>query len=150
MTERESVSARSPRIVVGVDGSEASIRALRFALEEARLRGALLHLVHTFPSPTVQGVHVPREFFDNLEKNAEAVVDRALEEAADSTASAGEPEVVRSVIAESPVRALVDASEGATLLVLGSRGLGGFQSLLLGSVSSQCVHHAKCPVTVVR
>lgn len=143
------MSDSHPRVVVGVDGSPASIRALRFAIDEARMRGAILQVLHTFASPTSLGLHVPSEYFETLDANAEHVVDNALREATDSSET-DMPRLIRTVVAGNPVQALVDASGDATLLVLGSRGLGEFQSLLLGSVSSQCVHHAHCPVTIVR
>lgn len=135
-------------VVVGVDGSEPSLRALRFAMKEARMRGARLRVVHAFVSPTLQGVRVPVEYFEGLKTAAEAVLDDAVSGVL--TSSDGEaPEIVRSVVAEGASAALVAESKGADLLVVGSRGLGGFQSLLVGSVSMQCVHHAHCPVTVV-
>lgn len=139
--------AGEKRVVVGVDGSPASLRALAFAKEEARLRGARLHVVHAFVAATLQGVRVPVDYYEEVEREAEAVLDRAM----GSVGTPGEesPETTRSVVAGSAAALLVEASRGAELLVLGSRGLGGFQSFLLGSVSMECVHHAHCPVAVV-
>lgn len=136
-----------PRIVVGVDGSEASLRALEFAAEEARLRRASLHVIRAFPAPTAAGIPVPVEYFDELEAEARRELDLAVDAV---PACAGAREVVRTVVAESPVSALLAASSEADILVVGSRGRGGFSALVLGSVSQQCVQHAQCPVVIVR
>ncbi len=145
----DSTEEHDKRVVVGLDGSEPSLRALAFAIEEARMRGDVLHVVHAFLSPTMQGVAVPVDYWEDLEKEAEAVIEQALAAVAVDDKQ-GLPRTIQSVIAERASTALIDASRGAELLVVGSRGLGGFQSLLLGSVSSQCIHHAHCPVTVVQ
>jgi nucleotide-binding universal stress UspA family protein len=136
------------RIVVGVDGSDCSVAALSFAVEEARLRGASVQAIYAFPCPTAFGVAAPQEYFDDLDGQAKAVLDQAIARAV--PASASPPPILRTVVPGAPGEALIGTSEGATLLVVGSRGRGGFRELLLGSVSSQCVHHAHCPVTVVR
>ena len=140
------------KIVVGVDGSEASKEALRFAAEEARLRGVALKVVHAWDSPyeplAVAG-YVPQadaSLVGELRQAAERVLDSALAAVEAET----EGMTVERVLIETPAsRALVDAAEGADLLVVGSRGLGGFAGLLLGSVSQQCAHHAPCPVVIV-
>jgi nucleotide-binding universal stress UspA family protein len=137
------------RIVVGVDGSEHSRRALRWALEEADLRGASLEAVAAWSYPYLAGADAvatvavdPREL--------QATTARALEEALEECATPAQRDAVkRTVVEDRPARALLDAANGADLLVVGSRGRGGFAGLLLGSVSSQCVHHASCPVVVV-
>ncbi|HEV8064655.1 MAG TPA: universal stress protein [Acidimicrobiales bacterium] len=137
----------APRVVVGVDGSPSSVKALAFAVEEASMRGAILQILTTFPSPTMLGASVPEGYFENLEEQALAVIDEALGQV---TGVDSLPSVVRTAVPESPGAALVAASRGAALLVVGSRGRGGFMTLLLGSVSSQCVQHSECPVVVVR
>jgi nucleotide-binding universal stress UspA family protein len=143
----DSVEAK---VVVGVDGSEASRHALSWAAEEARLRGARLVVVHAWTVPVAMAapglVPVP---LDPEEWRAEA--EQLLEREVDETLGAdpGLP-VERLAVPGSSAGALVDAAEGADLLVVGSRGHGGFAGLLLGSVSQQCAHHAPCPVVIVR
>lgn len=139
------------RIVVGVDGSPVSDAALAFGFEEASLRGIGLTAVHAWDSPSFDlpghGAPLP----------ADVVAETGAEEwplMAEAIAGWREkfPDVdVRSVVVhQKAARALVGASSGAALLVVGSRGLGGFRSLLLGSVSHAVLHHAHCPVAVVR
>jgi len=137
-------------IVVGVDGSESSKAALRFALEEACLRGASVLAVHasTF-AHLAAGFAMPLEpgLRRRFRQEAEDLLDSVLSEVA---ADAADVKIERAVVEEPAAKALVEAAEGADLLVLGSRGLGGFRSLLLGSVGLQCAHHAPCPVVIVR
>lgn len=135
------------RIVVGIDSSPHSVAALRWALEEARLRGASLVLVHAYPTaeltamPTI--VTLPSD--EELRAGAEATLVEALEQAG----GAGDVEVALQTGAGGAARVLTEACEGADLLVLGARGLGGFRGLLLGSVSQQAVAHSPVPVVVV-
>ena len=136
------------RIVAGVDGSDCSIEALKFAIEEARFRGAVVQAIYAFVSPTLVGVIPPQEYFEDLETQARKDLDEAVAKATAGVEEA--PSIIRTVVPESAGAALVGASEGAALLVVGSRGLGGFRELMLGSVSTQCVRHATCPVLVVR
>lgn len=139
------------RIVVGVDGSEGSIAALRWALEEAQLRGAEVEAVHAWEVPVpalmLDGVVPPPPDVDYVGEAREAV-ERSIKEAA----GGGDPSVKVKVSVPNgpPASSLVQASDGADLLVVGSRGRGGFAGLLLGSVSQQCAHHATCPVVIVR
>jgi nucleotide-binding universal stress UspA family protein len=140
-------------IVVGVDHSAGAKEALRFALEEAKLRQATLRAVHAwqFGHIGVTGMEggLPavggdlREFRDA----ATAALDATLREA---IPEAGGVQVERRVVEGAPAAVLVEESREADLLVVGSRGLGGFAQLLLGSVSQQCAHHADCPVVIVR
>ena len=137
------------RIVVGVDGSEHSMRALRWALEEASFRKARLEAVtvwhYTSTGDTGYGGFPPVDP-GQLEEGARRVLEDALEQVgADASPCPVEPIVVEGGAAP----ALLATAKGADLLVVGTRGRGGFRGLLLGSVSSQCVHHAPCPVVVV-
>lgn len=140
------------RIVVGVDGSAHSVRALRWAVREAGNRGSEVEAVITWHYPVLasdgfSGAVVPIDVAA-LEDNARQALEKAIEEAVpDAGARAA---IVRTVAEGSPGHVLIEASKGADLLVVGSRGHGGFAGLLLGSVSTQCVHHASCPVTVIR
>ena len=135
------------RIVVGVDSSRTSLKALRWAIAEAELRGSELELVHAFPRPELVGmtmvVTLPTD--DELREASAQVVAEALE----AVGGAGELTVTQRVGAGGPASVLVEAAQDAELLVLGSRGLGGFRGMLLGSVTQQVIAHATCPVVVV-
>jgi nucleotide-binding universal stress UspA family protein len=135
-------------IVVGIDGSDESKRALHWAVEEARLRGAKLLAVHAWSYQFTAGPdYAPAadpDFLESLRQQADQVLDEALAEA--GTAGV---EIERTAVEGPPAATLVDAAEGADLLVVGSRGRGGFSGLLLGSVSQQAAHHAPCPVVIV-
>jgi nucleotide-binding universal stress UspA family protein len=129
-------------IVVGVDHSAGAREALRFALEEARLRQATLRAVHAIgASHPVLGeelVYSDAEI-DELHSAAQADLDAIVDEIA---SDADEAQIERRVVEGAPALVLVDESADAELLVVGSRGLGGLAGLLLGSVSQQCAHHA--------
>ncbi|HEY7793667.1 MAG TPA: universal stress protein [Gaiellaceae bacterium] len=139
-------------IVVGVDGSESAKAALRFALEEATLRQARLRAVHTwqFGYIGVAGIEgfspVVGADLGDLRRAAEDALDAVLHEVAPCGADVA---VERHVVEGSPATVLIDQSRDADLLVVGSRGHGGFAGLLLGSVSQQCAQHAACPVAIV-
>ena len=138
------MSTQTGRIVVGVDGSAASLDALRWAARQAELTGATLEAVTSWSYPTTYGFPVIANV--DWEKGARTVLDQAIAEA---LGDAGES-VVRRVAEGHPSRLLADLAVGADLLVVGSRGHGGFTGLLLGSVSEHVVTHAPCPVVVVR
>lgn len=144
---------RRRTIVVGVDGSADADQALDWAVREARLRGASLQIVTVWADPY-------RNYFADVGKASdldekELVLARSSRTLADGTAHRVqllEPELDVStlVIEGGPAHRLIEASWGAELLVLGTRGRGGFLGLVLGSVSQQCIAHAHCPVVVVR
>ncbi|WP_028927966.1 universal stress protein [Pseudonocardia acaciae] len=138
-------------VVVGVDGSEGSLAALKVAAEEARRRSALLRVVTAYELPSYWALPAgpaigvtPEEIAQNAHEQTQAEVDQLL--AGDPTA----PKVDVFVTAGPAAKVLVDAAEDADLLVVGHRGRGGFSSMLLGSVGLACVLHAPCTVTVVR
>jgi nucleotide-binding universal stress UspA family protein len=142
------MSDRTSEIVVGVDGSEEAKAALRWAAEEAGLRGRGIVAVHAGVYPALTEAFAPgqRPYAEALRRDAEELVEAVI-------ADAAVPENVplRRVIVEGDAaEALIAASEGAELLVVGSRGLGGVAGVLLGSVSRQCARHAACPVVIVR
>jgi nucleotide-binding universal stress UspA family protein len=135
-------------VVVGVDGSPGADAALRFSIDESRLRQAQLRIVCTWDVPAVAyaaGIGPPVGLEETLQKGAEAVIKDALERVKPPRDITIEAVVLRGQAAE----ALLRAAEGADLLVVGSRGKGGFRSLLLGSVSHQVASHARIPVTIV-
>jgi nucleotide-binding universal stress UspA family protein len=138
------MSTEQGRIVVGVDGSAASRDALRWAARQAELTGASLEVVTSWSYPTTYGFPVIANV--DWEQGARTVLDEAL---ADELGDAAE-RVVRRVVEGHPARVLAELAAGADLLVVGSRGHGGFAGLLLGSVSEHVVTHAPCPVVVVR
>jgi nucleotide-binding universal stress UspA family protein len=141
-------------IVVGVDRSECARNALRFAIEEARLHGAVLHVVHAWEVPYLPVAGAPMfalGALPELEQSAQVEAEHALEpilEGVDTSGVEISPHVVRGSAAHVLLETAADVD--ADLLVVGSRGHGGFTGLLLGSVSQQCVHHARCPVAIVR
>jgi len=143
------------RIVVGVDDSPGGRAALAWALEEARLRGARLEVVHAWTLPWAEGFNSEVAADATWYRDSSmALLESLIEEAetAATAAGAGGPAVVpvpTPLQCEGPAFGLLAQAEGADLLVVGSRGRGGFAGVLLGSVSTQCVHHAHCPVTVV-
>jgi nucleotide-binding universal stress UspA family protein len=137
-----------PRIVVGVDGSPESRAALRWAVAEARLRGARLEAVHVWSFPIVPGRELGPSYvipIEELREDAKETLDLVLAEEGVEGVN-----VERAVVEGNPADVLVEAAREADLLVVGSRGHGGVAGLLLGSVSRQCAHHAACPVVIVR
>ena len=136
-------------IVVGLDGSEGSSGALRFALTEARLRGATLKAVSTWQIPATAyetgWVPSPTDLAD-FPRLAQDAIDKELAAMGEEAAGIEVTPVVRE---GHPADVLCAEAHDADLLVLGSRGLGGFRGLMLGSVSQQCAHHAPCPVAIV-
>jgi nucleotide-binding universal stress UspA family protein len=143
----------SGRVIVGVDGSETARKAVRWAAREAKLRGMKLELVSAWEIPTysyVSGYGFPaisEEMTKSLTARAEGHLAEALDEA---RAEAREVQIETIAAEGQPAKVLVEVAKGANLLVVGSRGLGGFRELLLGSVSQQCAQHATCPVVIVR
>ncbi len=140
-----------PEIVVGIDGSHNASRALEWAMTEAGLRGAELTVITV--NSVIAGYWSGRpvtmpgddERLAAARKLAEDAVAKIAAELADR-----QPASVRVVAVNGfPATTLIDASEGCDLLVVGSRGGGGFGALAVGSVADQVVHHAKCPVAVV-
>jgi nucleotide-binding universal stress UspA family protein len=132
------------RVIVGVDGSNASRRALRWAADYASACNAPLEAIAVWEMPATYGW-----------------ISRTVDESPTEAMLRGLESVIADVVGSSPhceatvsqghaAYVLVAASKRADLLVLGSRGMGGFTGMLLGSVSHYCVHHADCPVVVLR
>src|SRR5579864_4992969 len=157
---RTALPPRAPRahnsgmngvIVVGVDGSKESKRAVAWALEEGGTHKDAVLLVHAWQYPAIltmsyAGPTVPVFVRDDVEKLSHDLLERAADEA---RARAPGVNVSTRLVEGHAGDALADASAGARLLVVGSRGLGGFKGLLMGSVSTACAHHARCPVVIV-
>jgi nucleotide-binding universal stress UspA family protein len=140
-----------PGIVVGVDGSAHSLKALEWALDESALRHAPLTVLAVSPAAAsifgLSAQHYPADQPDtaHVQDVTRKLVDEAV---AGRPAGPGQPVTVRAV-SGLPADELVRASAEADLLVVGARGAGGFSRLLLGSVSTQVSHHAQCPVVIV-
>jgi nucleotide-binding universal stress UspA family protein len=135
------------RIVVGIDGSAASNDALRWAARQAELTGSPLEVIMTWEWPASLGWSVPIPDGYDPETEVRQILDGAVE-----AALAERPGVKadRKVVNGHPATVLVDATKGADLLVIGSRGHGEFVGMLLGSVSEFCTTNAHCPVLVHR
>lgn len=131
-------------IVVGVDGSEQSLAALRWAVDEARLRHGQVRLVTAWHYPPV-----PSTVEDSGTNDSFHAAERVQAGALEAVAAEG-VDISGTLVRDPPATALLDAAKDADLLIVGSRGHGGFAGLLLGSVSSQVAHHAPCPVLIVR
>ena len=168
----DTVEEHRPVVVVGIDGSAGSSKALAWAAEEARMRGAVLRVVHAWRFPRLSEAAYLQAMAqaepDGLNPSDEDVYDDFRSEVI--SMSGGEPgeaeasvdSQIEAVLGPSPdlplerevkqgraTQVILEAAEGAALVVVGSRGRDGFAGLLLGSVSSQVAHHSHCPVTVV-
>jgi len=140
-------------VLVGVDGSESSRRALAWALREALLRHVPLTVMSVRPGParpasmSFWGLRTLPEGGLDQDQARQSVQDFVAKAAGE--AGGAVPDIVVSLAEGEPAEELITASRDADLLVVGSRGSGGFSRLLMGSVSSQVTHHAACPVVVV-
>lgn len=149
-------------IVVGVDGSPEAKRALRWALVEASLRGTPVRAVSVWhlpvevapaigpilPVPVYEPADADRE--EDLRRRTQEQLDATVTEVEREIPEAADVHVEQHVVAGHAAEMLIEAAADAELLVVGSRGRGGFAGLLLGSVSQACAHHARCPVVIVR
>lgn len=139
-------------ITVGLDGSDNSQRALEWAVKEAALRHAELNVVavHEVASNSWTGnpMILPEDRAE--EQNAQRAAEERVASVVSKLGDAQPASVNVRAVSGIPSRQLIEESQAADLLVVGSRGGGGFARLLVGSVSSQVVHHAACPVVVVR
>lgn len=146
-------------IVVGTDGSPSARQAVDWALGEARLRGAEVRLVHAWMLPLIDALPEPwvigvppfgrgeeERVHERIEAAAQALLDDAVNAAREQEPGLS---IEGELVEARPAHALLEAARDAGLLVVGSRGGGGFAGLRLGSVSTQCVQHAGCPVVVV-
>jgi nucleotide-binding universal stress UspA family protein len=139
------------RIVVGVDGSPSSKAALAWAVRQAELTGASVEAVIAWHYPAMVGgvpfAPIEAVYTADYAEFAAKVLNGSVCVAVDPD---GAVKVSSTVREGNAAQVLLDASEGADLLVVGSRGHGGFTEALLGSVSQACVHHARCPVVIIR
>ena len=142
----QAENAGQRRIVVGVDGSVPSKAALSWAVEQGRLTGAVVEAVIAWEFPATYGYPVPVSDV-NWEQLARQAVSEAVADVSEGTAPV---KVTYKVVEGNAAQVLLEESVGADLLVVGNRGHGGFVEALLGSTGQHCVHHATCPVVVIR
>jgi nucleotide-binding universal stress UspA family protein len=136
-------------VVVGVDGSDPSVAALSWAGHYATATGATLQPLHIWHYPTAAGLPpgiTPESVTDEVTANQRKELDEAITKAHLDPGAHVEPRLAYG----HPAQVLIDESQNASLIVLGYKGHGGFTGMLTGSVSLQVVHHAECPVVVVR
>jgi nucleotide-binding universal stress UspA family protein len=142
------VTMAGKRIVVGVDGSPSSMKALRWAIGQAKLTGAEVEAVTAWSYPSGYGW---APFSEGGAVDFEGDAGKILVEALAQVSGIAPDVVVEPLVVQGHAAdVLVRAAEGADLLVVGSRGHGGFAGMLLGSVSQHCVQHATCPVLILR
>ena len=140
-----------PRIVAGVDGSPSSQAALRWAVRQAGLTGAAVQAVIAWQYPAAVGGYAwaPGAVLDDTDYKQ--IAEKIMAEAISAALDPGGGVPVSTLVREgNAAQILIDATAGADLLVVGSRGHGGFAGALRGSVSQHCVQHASCPVVVIR
>jgi nucleotide-binding universal stress UspA family protein len=136
-------------VVVGVDGSDESVAALSWAGHYAAATGAALQALHIWHYPTSAGLPpgvTPESVTDEVKANQRKELDESIAKAHLDPAAHVEARIAYG----HPAQVLIDESQNASLIVLGYKGHGGFTGMLTGSVSLQVVHHAGCPVVVVR
>lgn len=142
------------KIVVGIDGSRASRSALRWAAEEARLRGALLHVVHTWTRPSSARGPTPRmkpRYEADTDATERRIAERLVERELDSISSRLRGiRIERELREGSAAQTLIAASEDADLLVLGSSRHGVLADAILGAVGEECLRRGHCPLVTVR
>ena len=152
------IHAMNPGVVVGVDGSSSSKRAVQWAAHEARMRNLPLTLVHVVVTPSWgpapwllsnDPLPLPAEEDPALEKSGRKIIADAIKIAEDSTHGTGRPEINSELFFSVPVPTLVDLSKEAQMVVVGRRGQHRLRGILLGSVSTGLIHHAHCPVAVI-
>lgn len=134
-------------VVVGVDGSDASLAALRSAIDEAAFRGVGVDAVHVWNMPALSGAEALGSVmlpWAELEASAHAIVEEAVGKVEHRDVT-----VKPVVLQGSTAHCLIEHAADAPMLVVGSRGTGGFIGLLVGSVAHQVLHHAPCPILVV-
>ncbi|MDH3499859.1 MAG: universal stress protein [Acidimicrobiia bacterium] len=137
-------------ILVGVDGSVGSARALQWAVDEAAIRGVDVDVVHAYKNEYIYYVDIPVTAMaiprPEVEASAEAIVQKAVD-------SVENPKSVTINVAcvnrANAAKELVERSPDHDLLVIGSRGFGGLTGLLVGSVAMKVIHHAECPVVII-
>ena len=133
------------KIIVGVDGSPSSNAALEWAAQEAEIRGSTLELIHAWNYPNL-GYEGYVAVLEDFEKDASALLDEVV---AFVRKNYPKLQLVSSLIQGPTAQTIMDRAKEADMVVVGSRGRGGFSALLLGSVGQQLVHHCPAPVVII-
>ena len=141
-----STDSGKGRIVVGIDGSAHSQVALAWAIQEARLRGLGLQIIHAFPALVTYWGTTSSEYYPKEEAGAR----KMFEESLAAAPPMDDLDVERTLVPGNPAEVLIEASRGASMVVVGSHGRGGYRGMLMGSVPIHCASQAHCPVLVVR
>ena|SRR5690606_16658708 len=150
---RTEEGSRRGRIVVGLDDSEQAAAALRWALAEGVLRNATVEVVHAWTPPLSALPFGATLVIPVDESEIDKAARRSVDEMVDAALAEMEtrpPEVLRTILPGGPAYTLVEVSQDAEMLVVGSHGRTGLSKLMLGSVAMACVQHAQCPVVVIR
>ena len=146
-----TTDGKTESVVVGVDGSPSAAAALKWAAHYAQATGATIRAVLAWHYPAAAGSPpvgvTPPTVEAEVERTRDAIIDEAV---AGALGPQPPVKIERTAVYGHPAQVLIDESARADLLVVGSRGHGGFTGMLLGSVSTHCVTHAHCPVAVVR
>lgn len=133
------------KIVVGVDGSDQSRAAMDWAVQESKLRKGELQALTAWNFPYISDAFGTAWDYEIFQKDAQAILEAELERVKNQDVA-----ITGRIVEGNPASALIEASRDADLVVVGSRGHGGFTGMMLGSVSHQTIHHAHCPVLVIR
>jgi nucleotide-binding universal stress UspA family protein len=136
-------------IVVGVDGSDTSVAALEWAVDEARTRGSRVLAITAFDIPWTIMI-VPTYTESDYGRDAQAMLDQTMEKFREGNPDLTSVPLETRLVQRRPALALAEAARDADLLVVGSHGYGALSGMHLGSVATYCVHHAPCPVVVHR
>ena len=137
---------RKPEVVVGVDGSENSVEAVRWAVDYARAKGLNVRVISAFDIPWrifITPTSTDENYADAAKEALDSPMERAFPDGTDL-------QIKRQVVQGRPELALGAASKNAVVLVIGSHGVGLLPGVTLDSVANYCVNHASCPVVVVR
>lgn len=136
-------------IVVGVDGSDASVAALDWAVDEARMRGSRVLAITAFDIPWTIMI-VPTYTETDYGRDAQAMLDQTMEKFRERNPHLADVPLETRLLQRKPALALAEAAQDADLLVVGSHGYGALPGMHIGSVANYCVNHAACPVLVHR
>jgi len=143
--------ASGKRIVVGVDGSEPSRAALAWAVRQAELTGATIDAIIAWHYPVMASGYGWAPVAPDQETDFEGIAAKVIaQEIAEVVDPASDVTVSTSVREGTASEVLLESADGASMLVVGSRGHGGFAGAVLGSVSLHCAHHSPCPLVIIR
>jgi nucleotide-binding universal stress UspA family protein len=146
-----NTNSRTPRIVIGLDGSPSSLDALRWAVRQAKLTGGTVDAITAWQIPAAMTGYGWAPIAMSECSDMQRIAQRALTEAISEAVGPADGQWVHGrTVQGAAAKVLLDASAGADLLVLGNRGHGKLADALVGSVGQHCIHHAHCPVVIMR